>query len=96
MLEYMLLKYGLMYAPASINIIAKRIGITETEKNLEVLKKELDKMILRKKAYRSGNRYAIDAEGAKSISKYLDDEIPETQPNPTNFKKVFKQQFPVR
>ncbi len=55
MLEYMLLKYGLIYAPASINIIAKRIGITETEKNLEILKKELTVNLAKGKAVTAGS-----------------------------------------
>ena len=91
MLEYMLLKYGLIYMPASLNIIAKRIGIAETDRNLDVLKRELEKLVAKKKAYRSGNRFAIDAEGAKSISKFGDAETLNGQPNPKNFKKVFKQ-----
>lgn len=91
MLEYMLLKYGLIYMPASINIIAKRIGISETERNLDVLKKELDKLVSKKKAYRSGNRYAIDAEGARAISEFQDPKKLQEKPNPENFKKIFKQ-----
>jgi len=84
----MILKYGVTYAPASLNIIAKRIGITESEKNLDTLRAELEKLVRKKKIFKSGNRYAIDVEGAKAIA--LQAEKIQTLPTPENFKKTFK------
>ena len=91
MIEYMILKYGLNYAPASLNIIAKRIGISETDRNLDILKSELERLVNRKKAFKSGNRYAIDAEGAKSISKLSTKSNFTQLPTPENFKKTFRE-----
>lgn len=90
MVEYMLLKYGLNYLPASLNIIAKRIGISETEKHLEILRMELEKLVKKKKAFRSGNRYAIDAEGAKTVSNFATT-APERLPTPKDFRKTFRE-----
>jgi hypothetical protein len=87
----MILKYGLNYMPASVNIIAKRIGITETDRNLDILKNELEKLVHKKKAFKSGNRFAIDTEGAKTISKTADAEALNRYPTPKNFKKAFKE-----
>jgi hypothetical protein len=87
----MILKYGLNYMPASVNIIAKRIGISETERNLEILKNELERLTNKRKAFKSGNRYAIDAEGAKTISKAAATEARNQYPTPKNFRKTFKE-----
>ncbi len=91
MIEYMILKYGLNYMPASVNIVAKRIGITETERNLDILKCELERLVSRKKAFKSGNRFAIDAEGAKTIAKTAGTDAMSRYPTPKNFKKAFRE-----
>lgn len=91
MIEYMVLRYGLNYMPASLNIIAKRIGISESDKNLDILKHELEKLVRKHKAYKSGNRYAIDTEGARSISKVCLRETEGKYPTPENFRKTFRQ-----
>ncbi|MCB0832288.1 MAG: hypothetical protein KDC45_02380 [Bacteroidetes bacterium] len=86
----MLLKYGLNYMPASLNIIAKRIGISETDKNLDILRSELEKLVKKKKAFRSGNRFAIDAEGAKTVFSYSQ-ATPDQLPTPKDFRKAFRE-----
>lgn len=91
MIEYMILKYGLNYMPASLNIIAKRIGVAESDRNLDILRNELEKLVRRHKAYKSGNRYAIDAEGAKVISQVCMKKDIGKYPTPENFRKTFKQ-----
>ncbi len=88
MLEFMLLKYGLNYTPAPLHIIAKRIGVKENEKNIATVRKELERLVRAKKAFKSGNRYAIDAEGARLISEKQD---LATLPTPENFQKSFRQ-----
>lgn len=90
MIEYMILKYGLNYMPASLNIIAKRVGISESDKALNALKDELEKLVLKKKVFKSGNRYAIDMEGAKFLSS-LPPPAGTHYPTPKNFGKQFKQ-----
>ncbi len=94
MLEFMLLKYGLTHTPAPLHIIIKRIGVKETEKNIAAVQKELEKLVGGKKVFRSGNRYAIDAEGARTISEQATVLDRDVWPTPENFQKQFKQLIP--
>lgn len=97
MIEYMVLRYGLNYMPASLNIIAKRIGISESDKNLDILKNELEKLVRKHKAYKSGNRFAIDTEGARAISQVcMKKEASGKYPTPENFRKTFRQMLANR
>jgi len=91
MLEFMLLKYGLNHTPAPLHIIAKRIGVRETEKNVAVVRKELEKLLRMKRVFKSGNRYAIDAEGARMISEKARMTDLAALPTPENFQKSFRQ-----
>lgn len=76
--------------PASLNIIAKRVGIPESDKALNALKEELEKLVQKKKVFKSGNRYAIDTEGAKSLAT-LTPPSGTHYPTPKDFGKQFKQ-----
>jgi len=94
MLEFMLLKYGLTHTPAPLHIIAKRIGLKETDKNIATMRKELEHLVQGNKVFKSGNRYAIDAEGARTISQHARVTDRGTWPTPENFQKQFKQLTP--
>ncbi len=66
-LEEQVLKFGLNSEPTSANVVAKRLQMKETPKNVAMLKKLLDKLTLENKVYRCGSRYAIDYRGAKNL-----------------------------
>ncbi len=66
-LEDQILKFGLNSEPTSANVVAKRLHMRESPKNVSMLKKLLDKLTSEKKVYRCGSRYAIDYRGAKNL-----------------------------
>lgn len=66
-LEDQILKFGLNSEPTSANVVAKRLHMRESPKNVSMLKKILDKLTSEKKVYRCGSRYAIDYRGAKNL-----------------------------
>lgn len=94
MLEFMLLKYGLTHTPAPLHIIAKRIGIKESDKNIAAVRKELERLVKGSKVFKSGNRYAIDAEGARTISQQAHPTDLGAWPTPENFQKQFNRLIP--
>ncbi len=68
-LESLILKFGLNSDPASANVVAKRLEMKETPKNITTIRQALTKLEREKKVYRSGNRYAIDFKGGINLMK---------------------------
>lgn len=63
-LELKLLREGLTYKPCTVNVIAKRLRMKESRRNLSQIKENLERMLKEQKVFRQGTRYAIDREGA--------------------------------
>lgn len=63
-LELKLLREGLTYKPCTVNVIAKRLRMKESRRNLSQIKENLERMLTEQKVFRQGTRYAIDREGA--------------------------------
>ena len=70
-LETKILKFGLNSDPSSVNVIAKRLRMSESTRNLNLLKGRLERMFSEKKVYMVGTRYAIDYVGAKLLMESL-------------------------
>ncbi|MCB0834668.1 MAG: hypothetical protein KDC45_14465 [Bacteroidetes bacterium] len=68
-LEERILRFGLDSEPASANVVAKRLQMKETPKNVSVVRDTLEKLIKEKKVYKSGSRYAIDHAGGMNLMK---------------------------
>lgn len=68
-LENYILKLGLNSEPTSANVVAKRLELKESTKNIQMIKQALEKMVREKKVYRCGSRYAIDYQGGFNLMK---------------------------
>jgi len=66
-LEEQILKFGLNSEPTSANVVAKRLQMKETPKNISTLRNILEKLTREHKVYRCGSRYAIDFCGGKNL-----------------------------
>ncbi|NUM79208.1 hypothetical protein HUU42_00275 [bacterium] len=66
-LEQQILKFGLNSEPTSTNVVAKRLHMKESHKNISMLKDILEKLTREHKVYRCGSRYAIDYQGGKNL-----------------------------
>ena len=66
-LEEQILKFGLNSEPTSANVVAKRLQMKETSKNISMLRDILEKLTREHKVYRCGSRYAIDFGGGKNL-----------------------------
>ncbi len=68
-LEDLILKFGLNSEPTSANVVAKRLEMKETPKNIALIRQVLNKLEKEKKVYKSGSRYAIDFKGGRNLMK---------------------------
>ena len=70
-IETRILKFGLNSDPTSVNVVAKRLQMSESSRNLGMLRNMLDRMFSEKKVYMDGTRFAIDYNGARHLMKPL-------------------------
>jgi hypothetical protein len=68
-LENQILRFGLNSEPTSANVVAKRLHMKETPKNVGMVRQSLEKMVREQKVYKLGSRYAIDYRGAKNLMR---------------------------
>lgn len=68
-LENQILKFGLNSEPTSANVVAKRLEMKETPRNIAMIREVLEKLEREKKVYRCGSRYAIDFQGGFKLMK---------------------------
>jgi hypothetical protein len=66
-LEYQILRLGLNSEPTSANVVAKRLHMKETSRNVSMVRGILERMIGEHKVYKLGSRYAIDYRGGKNL-----------------------------
>ncbi len=68
-LRQKILMFGLNSEPTSANVIAKRLHMKETSRNIQTIKEILEDLVSEHKVYRCGNRYAIDFHGGLDLMK---------------------------
>lgn len=68
-LEQEILMFGLTSDPTSANVVAKRLHMKESPRNIAAIKAILDRLVDEEKVYRSGSRYAIDFRGGLDLMK---------------------------
>jgi hypothetical protein len=62
-----ILRFGLNSEPSSANVVAKRLHMKETPKNVGAVRGVLEKLIREEKVYKIGSRYAIDYRGGRNL-----------------------------
>jgi hypothetical protein len=68
-MELEILMFGLNSDPTSANVVAKRLHMKESPRNISAIKSILDRLVHEAKVYRSGSRYAIDFRGGLDLMK---------------------------
>lgn len=69
--EFRLLRHGLTSEPTSLNVIAKRLKMDETDENLEIIRTKLECLLDQRKVFKTGARYGIDFAGALELMRLM-------------------------